>query len=137
MKKLLFISLISILSSCACEPEQIAHFAFQGMEAMMGEGFMPSDEIRALGNFQEMNVGLNKSSETGSTIFLKLGNGDPKILSSQREILARKCAELYLRDFENAKEYDQITVQFIQTDPQNPENVAMEEYEFQVSDFDL
>ena len=140
MKGLRFLILLVLcqnLFSCACEPEQIAHYAFKGMEAMVGEGFMPSEEIRALGEFEKMNVELSTSSEFGSTIFLKLGNGNPKILSSQREILARKCAELYLKDFENAKEYDQIMVQFIQTDPQNPENVAMEEYEFQVSDFEL
>jgi len=128
---------LMLLSSCACEPEQLAQYAFQGMEAMMGEGFMPSEEIRALGNFNEMNVSLQQSSGSGSTIILKLGNGDPLLLSNQREILARRCAEIYLREFEKGSEYDIILVQFVQTDPQNPENIAMEEYEFQVSDFEL
>lgn len=105
------------------------------MEAMMGEGFIPSEEVRALGNFQGMNVSLSKSSGEPSTIFLKLENGDPTLLAGSRDILARKCAELYLRDFENAKDYEQITVQFFQTDPQNPENIAMEEYIFEVKDF--
>jgi hypothetical protein len=40
-----------------------------------------------------------------------------------------------LRDFKNAKEYTKITVQFVQTDPYNPENISMEEYTFEVSDF--
>jgi len=137
IKKLLVYSLF-ILSSCSCNPENIARFAFKGMEAMMGEGFMPSEEIRMLGKFQGMNVNLSKSTSndtTISTIYLKLENGDPLVLGNQPEILARKCAELYLRDFEKATEYQQITVQFIQTDPNNPENVAMQEYMFDTKDF--
>ncbi|WP_339702110.1 hypothetical protein [Algoriphagus aquimarinus] len=137
IKKLLVYSLF-ILSSCSCNPENIAKFAFKGMEAMMGKGFMPSEEIRMLGKFQGMNVNLSKSTSndtTTSTIYLKLENGDPLILGNQPEILARKCAELYLQDFENAGDYQQITVQFIQTDPNNPENVAMQEYMFDTKDF--
>ena len=129
---------IAIFSSCSCDPEHIARFAFKGMEAMMGEGFMPSDEIRMLGKFQGMNVNLSKSTSndtTTSTIYLKLENGDPLILGNQPEVLARKCAELYLRDFEKAADYQQITVQFIQTDPTNPENIAMQEYLFDTKDF--
>lgn len=109
----------------------------KGMESMMGEGFLPSDEIRALGGFQNVSVNLNKSSTEDSesaTIFLKLQNGDPLVLGNQPEVLARKCAEIYVRDFENASDYQQITVQFIQSDPQNPDNFAMQEYEFQVED---
>ncbi|RAI89972.1 hypothetical protein [Algoriphagus yeomjeoni] len=135
---LIVLFLLVTFSSCSCNPENIAKFAFKGMEAMMGEGFMPSEEIRRLGNFQGMNVNLSKSTtddETISTIFLKLQNGDPLILGNQPEVLARKCAELYLRDFENAEDYQQITVQFIQTDPTNPENVAMQEYMFDTKDF--
>ena len=129
---------LASLSSCSCNPENIAKFAFKGMEAMMGEGFMPSEEIRMLGKFQGMNVNLSKSTandSTTSTIFLKLENGDPLVLGNQPEVLARKCAELYLRDFEKAEDYQQITVQFIQTDPTNPENVAMQEYLFDTKDF--
>lgn len=137
IKKFLVYSLF-LLSSCSCNPENIAKFAFKGMEAMMGEGFMPSEEIRMLGKFQGMNVNLSKSTandSTTSTIFLKLENGDPLVLGNQPEVLARKCAELYLRDFEKAEDYQQITVQFIQTDPTNPENVAMQEYLFDTKDF--
>ncbi|MDR7132026.1 hypothetical protein J2X69_004392 [Algoriphagus sp. 4150] len=133
-----FFLLIASLSSCSCEPENIAKFAFKGMEAMMGKGFMPSDEIRMLGDFEGVNVNLSKSTSddtTTSTIYLKLENGDPLILGNQPEVLARKCAELYLRDFEKAEDYQQITVQFIQTDPTNPENVAMQEYVFETKDF--
>lgn len=104
----------------------------------MGEGFIPSEEIRALGKFQGMSVNLSQSTvedSTQSTIFLKLENGDPAVLNYQTDNLARKCAELYLRDFEKSSDYQIITVQFIQTDPANPENMAMQEYTFDVADF--
>lgn len=140
MRNRIYILLFFIISmsSCSCNPENLAKFAFKGMESMMGKGFMPSDEIRMLGDFQGMNVSLSKSSvdgEDNSTIFLKLENGNPLKLGNQPEILARKCAEIYLRDFENASDYQQITVQFIQTDPTNPENFAMQEYIFDTKDF--
>lgn len=126
------------LSACSCEPEDIARLALSGMENLMGEGFMPSEEIRALGEFQGMSVNLSQSTiddSTESTIFLKLENGDPAILAYQPEILARKCAEIYLRDFEKSDNYQIVTVQFIQTDPSNPENIAMQEYTFEIADF--
>jgi hypothetical protein len=40
-----------------------------------------------------------------------------------------------LRDFEKGAEYAQITIQFVQTDPSDPENIAMEEYSFDTKDF--
>lgn len=130
--------LILFTSSCACDPEKVAGLVFSGMENVMGKGFMPSDEIRALGDFQNLSVQLSKNSTQDgeqSTIFLLLENGDPLLIGKQPEILARKCAEIYVRDFENASDYQQITVQFIQRDPNNPDNFAMQEYEFQVADF--
>lgn len=127
-----------LLTACSCEPEDIARLVFSGMENLMGEGFMPSEEIRALGKFQEMSVNLSQSTvddSTQSTIFLKLENGDPAFLGRQTDILARKCAELYLRDFEKPSNYQIITVQFIQIDPINPENMTMQEYAFDIADF--
>ena len=126
------------LSSCACAPEEIVKFAFGGLENMLGDGFMPSEEVRALGKFQNTSINISNSSQNGveeSIIFLRLENGDPKILAEQRELLARNCAELYLRDFEKAADYKKITIQFVQTDPYNPENVSMEEYTFDTQDF--
>lgn len=85
-----------------------------------------------------MSVQLGQSSENGeleSVIFLRLENGNAAKLADQREILARKCAELYLRDFEKASDYQKITIQFVQTDPNDPQNMALEEYTFEVSDF--
>jgi hypothetical protein len=136
--KLIYIICIVLMSSCACQPEDLAKLAFSGMENLMGEGFMPSEEIRALGRFQGMSVNLSQSNVDGeveSTIFLRLENGDPVILGNQPEILARKCAEMYLKDFEKSVDYQKITVQFIQSDPANPENVAMQEYTFDIADF--
>ena len=130
--------LIVLLSSCACAPEEIAEFAFNGMEGLLGDGFLPSEELRALGKFEGVSVNLSSSSQDGvqeSTIFLKLQNGDPKIMAEQRELLARNCAELYLRDFEKAADYEKITIQFVQTDSYNPANVSLEEYTFDTQDF--
>jgi hypothetical protein len=130
--------LIFGLGSCSCAPEELIRFAFSGMDTMLGGGFMPSEHLRALGGFTSTSVNLSKTSENGveeSVIFLILENGDPKILAENREILARKCAELYLKEFEDAEEYDKITVQLVQSDPFNPENVSLEEYTFEVQDF--
>ena len=130
--------LFLFLWSCSCAPEEIAEFAFSNMESFLGEGFMPSEEIRALGKFESTSVNLSNSSQDGleeSTIFLKLENGDPKIMAGQRELLARKCAELYLKDFEKAADYEKITIQFVQTDSYNPKNVSLEEYVFATKDF--
>jgi hypothetical protein len=124
--------------SCGCAPEELAEFAFDGMENLLGDGFLPSEEIRALGKFEGMSVNLSTSTQEGveeSIIFLKLENGDPKIMAEQRELLARNCAELYLRDFEKAADYEKITIQFVQTDSYNPQNVSMEEYVFATKDF--
>ena len=130
--------LIVLVSSCACAPEEIAEFAFNGMEGLLGDGFLPSEELRALGKFEGVSVNLSSSTQDGvqeSTIFLKLQNGDPKIMAEQRELLARNCAELYLRDFEKAADYEKITIQFVQTDSYNPQNVSLEEYTFDTQDF--
>jgi hypothetical protein len=126
------------LSACSCQPEDIIKLAFSGMETLLGEGFIPSEEIRSLGEFQSMSVRLGQSSVNGeveSIIYLRLENGNPKILGQQPEILARQCAEIYLRDFEKSADYQIITVQFILSDPSNPENMAMQEYTFDTADF--
>ena len=136
--QLLALFLFFSLSGCACAPEEIAQFAFGSMENLLGDGFLPSEEIQALGNFEGMSVNLSTSSQEGvqeSIIFLRLENGDPKIMAEQREQLARNCAKLYLRDFEKAADYKKITIQFVQTDPYNPENVSLEEYTFDTQDF--
>jgi hypothetical protein len=138
MRRLLTILLLFSLSSCSCEPEDIARLAFKGMENLIGTGFMPSEEIREMGRFQGVSVNLSESSVNGeevSTIFLLLENGDPAILGNQPELLARRCAEVYLRDFEKSPDYEKITVQFIQSDPTNPQNIAVQDYTFDTKDF--
>jgi len=125
-------------TGCSCAPEEIAQFAFSSMESLLGDGFMPSEELRALGKFQSTSINLSNTSQDGveeSIVILRLENGDPKIMAEQRELLARNCAELYLKDFEKGTEYEKITIQFVQTDPYNPENVSLEEYTFDTQDF--
>jgi len=134
-----FLPILFLFSwSCSCAPEELAEFAFNGMEGLLGDGFLPSEEIRSLGKFEGVSVNLSTSNQEGveeSIIFLKLENGDPKIMAEQRELLARNCAELYLRDFEKAADYEKITIQFIQTDSYNPQNISLEEYTFATQDF--
>jgi len=135
---LLILFLAGNIASCSCNPEKVLKFAFKGMNAVMGEGFLPSEEIRALGDFKGMSVNLSVNKTEGiseSTIFLKLEDGDPVLIGNQPEILARKCAEIYLRDFKNSDNYQQITIQFIQNDPMNPDNFAMQEFIFNTEDF--
>jgi hypothetical protein len=134
LQAITFLMAIFFLSSCSCQPEDILKIAFKRMEKMVGDGFVPSDEIRALGDFQGTSVNLKRTNDE-SIIILKLENGDPKLLGEYPEVLARKCAEIYLRDFENSENYEKIVVQFIQTDPFNPDNFAMQEHEFQTKDF--
>ena len=134
LKAITYLMAIFLLGGCACEPESLIQVAMKGMGMMVGDGFLPSQEITALGNFQNVSVSIEKMNDQGE-IFLKLQNGDPLRIGDRPEVLARKCAEIYLRDFENATDYQQITVQFIQSDPQNPDNFAMQEYVFEVSDF--
>ncbi len=137
-KPILWITALCILCSCSCSPEELSRYAFRGMETLMGKGFLPSDEIRQLGGFAGVSVNLSSSKEgdtSSSTIFLRLENGDPVLLGNQPEVLARKCAEIYLRDFEKSTDYQQITVQFVQADPANRDNFAMQEYTFNTQDF--
>ena len=82
------------LSGCACAPEEIAEFAFGSMESLLGDGFLPSEELRALGKFQNTSVNLSNTTQDGveeSIIFLRLENGDPKILAEQRDLFVICC----------------------------------------------
>ncbi|MFC3415959.1 hypothetical protein [Algoriphagus hitonicola] len=134
LKAFTFLMAIFLFGGCACEPESIIRLAMKGMDMMVGDGFLPSQELIALGDFQHVSVSIQKTNDQGE-VFLKLENGDPTLIGDRPEVLARKCAEIYLRDFENAADYQQITVQFLQSDPQNSDNFAMQEYSFEISDF--
>ncbi|WP_297337270.1 hypothetical protein [Algoriphagus sp.] len=134
LKAIISLMAIFLLGSCACEPKSLIKVAMNGMNLLVGDGFLPSQEIADLAGFQNVSISIQKTNDQGE-IFLKLENGDPTLMGDRPEVLARKCAEIYLRDFENAADYQQITVQFLQSDPQNSENFAMQEYSFEISDF--
>ena len=63
------------LGSCSCAPEELIRFAISGMDTILGGGFVPSEQLRALGGFTSTSVHLSKTSENGveeSIIFLSL-----------------------------------------------------------------
>lgn len=126
-----------MLSSCACDPENLIKGAMWGMEKMAGVGYFPSPEILALGNFERVEVSMSKQhldGETQAEIELRLINGKGPDMHYSEENLARKCAELYAKEYSKIYEYQTIRIVFIQTDPFQPDNMAMSEYSFQVED---
>ena len=108
-----------------------------GFNKMAGEGYFPSNEILALGEFEGAEVMVSKIYADGqneSTIELRLHNGKSPALRFSEESIARKCAELYARGYSKIEDYKTIKISFIQTDPFNPENFAVSEYNFEVKD---
>ncbi len=107
------------------------------MSKLAGEGYFPSSEIMALGNFEHVEVSMQKSyldGERKNEVSLRLINGRGPQLHVGEEILARKAAEMYAEGYSKIDEYDFINIIFIQTDPNNPDNLAMSEYSFRVED---
>ncbi|OYX15225.1 MAG: hypothetical protein B7Z16_13585 [Algoriphagus sp. 32-45-6] len=139
MKKAVILILFSgLLSSCSCSPEDLMSFAFRSMESVMGDGFFPSEEVLKQGNFRVAGVSMQSSGigeDYQSLIELTLKNGDPKLLNPHPEIVARKCAELYLRDFEKKEDYQTILIRFEESYPENPQDIAIMEFSFEVKDF--
>ena len=117
MKKQIWaLFLILSVSSCACAPEEFAQFAYSSMENILGDGFMPSEELRALGKFQSTSVNLSNSTQDGveeSTIFLRLENGDPKILAEQREQLLMSLRTPYCTSIDPVAWYNSINTKWI------------------------
>jgi hypothetical protein len=108
------------------------------MESVMGDGFFPSKEVLQQGNFQSAGVSMQSSGigeDYQSLIELTLKNGDHKLLNPHPEIVARKCAELYLRDFENKADYQKILIRFEESYLENPQDIAVMEFSFEVKDF--
>jgi len=138
MKRLfLFLPFLILGSSCACDGERVFQTMMWGMNKMVGEGYFPSAEIIALGNFERVEVSMQKSIQNGESnneVELRLINGRGPQLHVGEEILARKVAELYTEEYSKIKEYDFVNIIFIQTDPYNPDNLAMSEYSFRVED---
>ena len=107
------------------------------MKKFTGEGFIPSAEILALGEFQWSEVQISKNQIDGiseNQIELRFFNGKSESLRYNEENVARTCAELYAVGFSNIREYETIKIVFVQIDPINSENIAMSEYPFQVAD---
>lgn len=108
-----------------------------GFNKMAGEGYFPSQEILALGEFEGAEVivsKINKNGENENNLELRLHNGKSQTLRLSEENTARKCAEIYAKGYSKINEYKTIKISFIQTDPFNPENFAVSEYSFEVKD---
>ncbi|WP_106566865.1 hypothetical protein [Cecembia rubra] len=137
MKKILFLFLMGLFSSCACDGENLMKAMFWGMNKLAGDGYFPSAEILALGEFEQVEINMSKShldGQTTSQVELRLINGKGHSMHQSEENLARKCAELYAEGYSKIMEYDEVKIVFIQTDPFNPNNMAMSEYIFRVED---
>jgi hypothetical protein len=138
MKKpyLIFLLLLSI-SSTSCDGEKVMKTMLWGFDKMAGEGYFPSPEILALGEFEGAEVMVSKiiqNGENNSTLELRLHNGKSPALRYSEDNTARKCAELYAQGYSKINDYETIKISFIQTDPFNTENFAVSEYSFEVKD---
>ena len=133
----IFLLTLLWLSSCACDGETILKTMMWSMNKLAGDGYFPSSEIMSLGNFERVEVSMQKSIHDGerfNEVELRLINGSGPQLHVAEEILARKVAELYSEEFSKINEYDVVKITFIQTDPFNPDNLAVSEYIFRVED---
>jgi hypothetical protein len=140
MKKIspIYFLLISFfVSSCACDGETIVKGMMWGFSQIAGEGYIPSAEIIALGEFESVEVNVSQEytdGENQGTIELRLFNGKSPEMRMSEENVARKCAELYSQGYSKIEDYKTIKISFIQTDPFNAENYAISEYTFEVKD---
>jgi hypothetical protein len=134
---LLFLPLLFLFSSCACDGEKVMKAMFWGMNKLAGDGYFPPEELLALGDFERVEVNMYRSNQNGvshAEVELRLINGKRHAMHQSEENLARKCAELYAKSYSKIMEYDEVKIVFIQTDPFNPNNMAMSEYSFRVED---
>lgn len=124
-----------ILGSCSCDPERMAKGVFWGFQKLVGEGYFPSDEILAIGDFEGVEVHVTTAKDDQGTkkeIQLWLHNGKhPKV---NEENVARKVAEIYAEDYSKISQYQTLTLRFIQSDPFVPDNYQMTEYHFDIND---
>jgi hypothetical protein len=129
--------LLLSISSTSCDGEKVMKTMLWGFDKMAGEGYFPSPEILALGEFEGAEVMVSKiiqNGENNSTLELRLHNGKSPALRYSEENTARKCAELYAQGYSKINDYETIKISFIQTDPFNTENFAVSEYSFEVKD---
>ena len=125
------------LGSCACDGETMVKGMMWGFSKIAGEGYIPSGEIMALGEFESVEVNVTQEyidGESQGTIDLRLFNGKSAEMRYSEENVARKCAELYSQGYSKIEDYKTIKITFIQTDPLNAENYAISEYTFEVKD---
>ncbi|MCL6259752.1 hypothetical protein M3O96_11680 [Aquiflexum sp. TKW24L] len=125
------------ISSCACDGETMVKGMMWGFNKIAGEGYIPSNEIMALGEFESVEVNVSQiyaDGEDQSTIELRLFNGKSPEMRVREDNVARKCAELYAQGYSKIEDYKIIKISFIQTDPFNAENYAISEYTFEVKD---
>ncbi|AFL84174.1 hypothetical protein Belba_1563 [Belliella baltica DSM 15883] len=137
-KHSILLALFLVFSLSSCDVEDVFKVFKWSVDSFIGEGFLPSEEIIALGAFQRTEVNVQQKTENGEsagTIELKLYNGNSEALRLNEEGTARKCAELYAEGFSKIEDYQKIMIYFIQTDPNNPDNIAITEYAFEVKDF--
>jgi hypothetical protein len=138
MKNLVLIPFMLLaFSFTSCDGEKVMKTMLWGFNKMAGEGYFPSNEILALGEFEGAEVQVSKIYADGqneSTIEIRLHNGKSPELRFSEENIARKCAELYTLGYSKIKDYKTIKISFIQTDPYNIENFAVSEYSFDVGD---
>ncbi|TVP48995.1 MAG: hypothetical protein EA341_09970 [Mongoliibacter sp.] len=138
MKRFFFFPLILlILGSCSCDPEKMMKGMVWGLNKMAGEGYFPSEEILEFGEFERVEVNMNRTNVDGknySYVQLRFFNGKNPNLQYNQENIALRCAELYAQEYSKIKNYKEIQIVFIQSDPINPDNFAMNEYSFNVQD---
>ena len=65
LRYMLFLLLLGGLSSCACDSEKIFRGVIWGMNKLAGEGYFPSEEILALGDFESVEVNMTQSIQDG------------------------------------------------------------------------
>jgi hypothetical protein len=133
----IFLLFLGSLSSCACDGEKVIRGMMWGMNKLAGEGYFPSNEILALGDFESVEVNMTQSYQNGESmaeVELSLINGKGNELQFNQENLARKCAILYAHGYSKIEDYKTVKIKFIQTDPFNPDNLAISEYSFEVED---
>lgn len=129
--------LAQMLLGCACDSDKLAKGFFWGFNKIAGEGYFPSPELIALGEFEGVDVAVKQSwvnGENESSIELKLYNGRSPDLLTNEANLARKCAEMYAANYSKINDFKTLHILFVRTDPMVVENYAVAEYNFEVKD---
>lgn len=136
-KRLQLALLLALLAFTSCDGETVFKGLLWGMQQIAGEGYLPSQELMELGQFEGVEVQMSQAygdGEQQSFIELRLFNGKSRQLMLDEENTARRCAELYVTEYSKSKAYENIKVSLIFQDPLEPENYSIREYIFPTSD---